>query len=162
MISIDEIKQLIDQENISVISFDLFDTLVVRECISSKNVISLLSQIIEKKYGIKVKEYRISAEKELGTPFATTQTIWKHIANKMNFSKEMVTVFSDIEFELEKTLIRSRRIGKVLYDYAVSRRKSNLVKFIKTLRQISPASQKIKSDSKNVSLKLLNQQNEKD
>ena len=51
--------------------------------------------------------------------------------------------------------------GVTLYDHAIKHKKTNLLKFIKLLRQISPEPQKIISNKKVSPLPMLNNQNEK-
>lgn len=116
---------------------------------ASVSNLAIMNKLIDLKVDLNV------TDKEGKTPLYVMLSEPKILhAGYFNTAERMVRLGMDID--------QPDNQGVTLYDYAVSRRKSNLVKFIKTLRQILPASQKIKSDPKDISLKLLNQQNEKD
>lgn len=123
----DAAKQLIDRKDTRVVSFDMFDTLVVRPLVSNTTVISLLSLSILKEYQIDVEAARIAAEKILNTPYATTKMIWYCVADRLGFSYSLADIFAEKEFELEKKLLFPRELGKKIFDYAVSKGKRIII-----------------------------------
>ena len=112
-------KQIIDQDNIRIVSFDLFDTLFVRPALSGDDILRLFSKTIEKEYNLNVEQERLSAVKKLQNPYASSSAIWRYIAAQLGFSIELAELFAQKEFEFEKNLICQRKLGKRIFDYAV-------------------------------------------
>lgn len=123
----DRAKQLIDRESTKAVSFDLFDTLILRPLLSGTDVLRLLARSIQKEYGIDVEAARLCAQSSLGDPFATTQMLWHSVADHLGFPLPLADMFAQKEFELEKKLLFPREIGKRIYDYAVSRGKRIII-----------------------------------
>ena len=120
-------KEKIDQENINIVSFDLFDTLLYRPCISGNDLLRMFSEIVKREYNIGVKTLRLSAEKSLGNPYASLREIWQYIALQCGFALELADVLADSEFEFEQKFLRPRQLAKDIFDYAILKGKKVIV-----------------------------------
>lgn len=114
-----EIKRGIAQTNTALVSFDIFDTLVLRPALSSDDVIRLIALAIQSKYGIDLAENRLTAQADLGNPYATIDEIWDHVAKKNQRDHNDAKAFAEMEQETELQLLQCRSLGRELYDFAV-------------------------------------------
>lgn len=119
----EEVKRIIDQDAIKTVSFDLFDTLLVRPAISRDDMLHLFSHRIESEYNINVEEERLFALQRIDNPYATIEEIWINIANRVGFSAVLANLFAQQEFEFERRFVSQRGLGKRIFDYAASKGK---------------------------------------
>ena len=124
---LEKTRHLIDLDGIKVVSFDLFDTLVLRPAFSDDDILRLLCQSIEHEYGISVLNARLSAGEALGDPCATTLMFWNYAADCLGFSPDLAETFAEKEYEFEKSLLFPRNAGKQLFDYALKKGKRIIV-----------------------------------
>ena len=82
-IKINKICELVAQDNIDVVSFDIFDTLLVRPVMNPKDVFYLIAQKLDEKLGIDFLSMRWNAEDSLADSYATLEDIYSYI--KENF-----------------------------------------------------------------------------
>jgi len=114
-VAFDKIFKQVDRHN--VISFDIFDTLLVRPYIKPEHVFMHIEQM----FGFQnFYKRRVEAEDKvrtlLGKQYPTYDDIYDVLA------KEFVSAKS-IEFNLEKETLFSRHSIKKIYDYAVAQNK---------------------------------------
>jgi predicted HAD superfamily hydrolase len=125
------IKQLIDKK--SIISFDVFDTLLERKISNPSHVFVICENILVKKYGPEFKSYH---HERLHAAFLAThcaRTFHKEdstIHSIMNFLTKIYVGYDlstedlvQMEFEIEKQLLTPRETGVEIYSYAVSQKK---------------------------------------
>ena len=74
--SLDDIKKIVQQEKIKVVSFDLFDNLLVRPSMRPTDIFYLLEEKVRREYGLDFVGMRLHAEEELHTDDATLADIW--------------------------------------------------------------------------------------
>lgn len=106
-------------ESAEVVSFDLFDTLLMRTVLSSSDVHKLVCARLQEK-GIEIKDFvnlRLAAEKELSRDYAPTLT---EIYAKVLETSQIVspTELAELEYEIEKTLLVPRRDTVKLFELA--------------------------------------------
>lgn len=123
VISIETIKRIIDSPAIKIISFDIFDTLLIRPVINPTDIFYLIEEKLKNLYGIEFVKYRLHAESELKNPYASIDDIYNHIQKKYKFDKNTVDIMKNEELECEKTLLSRRDDIFKLYDYAVKKGK---------------------------------------
>lgn len=116
---VEEAKNLINQDSVQVISFDIFDTLIVRPCLHSSDIIKLVAKIIFNDYQIDIEHDRLFASTEMNNPYANIKEIWEYIAQKHG-CPENASIFLKCDVDIESSLMYPRYIGKLLYDIAVS------------------------------------------
>lgn len=120
-------KQIIDQDDIKIVSFDLFDTLLFRPCMSGNDILRMFSEFVKKEYNIDITNLRLSAEKSLGNPYASIREIWHYIAEEKEISLELSEVLAEKEFEFQRKFLFPRRVVKDIFDYAVQKGKKVIV-----------------------------------
>ncbi len=116
---IDVIK-IIESGAITTISFDIFDTLLVRPSVNPKDIFYLLQDKVEKEYGLDFVGLRYDAEDKLGEKNATLEEIWSYIASKKHIDSKTATLLMQEEVELELSLLIPREDMKKIYEAAVA------------------------------------------
>lgn len=127
MLTVDQIISLIDREDIRVISFDLFDTLLVRPSIQPRDIFSLLQKKAEEEYHVDFVKIRYTAEEETKNEFVTLDEIWRHIEKKNHLKPEVAQALKCMEMQLERNLLTARRDTRRLYEAAVRSGKQIIV-----------------------------------
>ena len=84
MLTQEQINSILSDPNIRVVSFDIFDTLLVRPSMEPKDIFYLLQQPVKEKYGLDFVALRYHAEEKLKKENATLKEIWEYIAKKNN------------------------------------------------------------------------------
>jgi FMN phosphatase YigB (HAD superfamily) len=120
----EDLKKKIDAHD--VISFDIFDTLLMRSVLYPQDVFCLVNTIcelddIQKDYYI---YKRIEAERELNKErVPTLDDIYTYIQESTNYSEEECNQLKQAELELENKVLVSREAMVKLFDYAVLQKK---------------------------------------
>ena len=122
-----EAKQIIDQNDIKVVSFDLFDTLLFRPCMSGNDLLRLFSETVEREYNIDITNLRLSAEKLLKNPHASIREIWHYIAEQKGITLELADMLAEKEFNFQMNFLFPRRLVKDIFNYAVQKGKKVIV-----------------------------------
>ena len=122
-----EAKQIIDQDDIKIVSFDLFDTLLFRPCMSGKDLLRLFSELVKREYNIDITNLRLSAEKLLKNPYASIREIWHYIAKQKGITLELAEVLAEKEFNFQLNFLLPRHLLKDIFDYAVQKGKKVIV-----------------------------------
>lgn len=117
------IEKLLNDDEIKTVSFDIFDTLLVRPAVKPTDIFSLVCKEIEEKYNFNFLEERMQAEKEINNYNITIYDIWKHIGEKFDLSAEKIKFCVDKELEIEEQLLYQRYYGRVIYDMATKKNK---------------------------------------
>lgn len=126
----DKIKEAIIDDNIKAVSFDIFDTLILRPFLYPTDIFILLEQYADKAIpsvdGIAFKELRVMAEKTLrdekckdGISEITLDEIYDRIGIITGLNKDIVDNIKDREKELEIQYCYTRKSGRELYELAV-------------------------------------------
>ena len=119
IISVETIKNIISQPSIKVVSFDVFDTLLVRPVLQPTDIFYLIEKKLKKIYNIDFVRYRLCAEQKLNNPFATIDDIYNFIEKEYDLSSDVVNVMKNEELECEALLLLRRDDIYSLYEYAV-------------------------------------------
>ncbi|MCI9488662.1 MAG: hypothetical protein HFG97_01340 [Dorea sp.] len=110
-----------------VVSFDLFDTLIMREVLSSTDVIKLLEATLEKK-GIHINNFaskRIGAEKRLskyGAP--TLEELYEDILDRAGNISISASELAQLEWKLDFGTIVARKAVCEVYEYCLRQQKA--------------------------------------
>ncbi|MBP5307911.1 MAG: hypothetical protein J6Z34_02125, partial [Clostridia bacterium] len=109
------LKRLID--GYEAVSFDIFDTLVMRKVYFNHDVFLLVAE----KYAEKVPDYfnvRIKAEHELSeTRYPYIEEIYDYVARECNVSNELKTEIMNAELDLERSVIIARETVVDIFNY---------------------------------------------
>lgn len=120
-LSINDIKNIISSNEVKVISFDIFDTLLVRPSVKPRDIFYLLNGLQIENQKIDFVKIRMNAEEELNDSYATIEQIWESIGKKnTNFSKDDIDILMHKELELEKQMLTVRKDIFEIYKYAIS------------------------------------------
>lgn len=123
----DDIKKTIASPDIEIVSFDIFDTLVVRPFFQPSDIFALMNkkfnETVKSTAFIDFKKIRINAEAELRRSLSmaediTLENIYDKIAEIFELGSEQKKSLMEYEIELEIKFIRPRQCGKELYELA--------------------------------------------
>lgn len=118
--SIDSVKKLINNEKIKIVSFDIFDTLLIRPAIEPTDIFYLIDKKIKENLGIDFIQMRKTAKAELHNEYATLDDIYEHIREKYGISPENIDRMKTEEMQAEQQLLSARTDCFELYQYAIS------------------------------------------
>lgn len=133
-----EILYAMEDEKYEYISFDLFDTLVVRPFYNPDDLFGLLDNLFESyiQANISFKRIRTDGEKACREKMkfmhpeyqdVTLTEIYDYIASTYQIPDKICKKLMEKEVELEKKYICQRKTGKLLYDTAVSANKKIII-----------------------------------
>ena len=113
--TLDGLKQLIGEYE--AISFDIFDTLVMRKVYFNRDVFRIVAEkynsVIPNFYDVRVEaEYTLSR-----TRYPYMEEIYQYIQEKNNVSKELATEIMLYEIEVEKQVIIPRKSMVDIFNY---------------------------------------------
>lgn len=120
IISLEDIKKIISREDVKVVSFDIFDTLLVRPVLDPTDIFYLIAQKVNLKYNIDFFKIRISAEKELNKENCNIFDIYNYIKDKNNLDQKVIDSLIKEEMSCEKHFLTERFDLKELYNFSVS------------------------------------------
>lgn len=115
----EELERAVDSHG--VISFDIFDTLLMRKIMHPADVFELVEEKIKYMYGTEVKfiKERIRAERELSVSAPPTfDGIYHRIALALHLSDGERELWKTLEREVEKSLLTPRMDIVEIYEYA--------------------------------------------
>lgn len=120
-------EELIDRiDNAEAISFDLFDTLIMRKVISYTDIFEIMECRLSDK-GIKINDFaglRLWAEKELSKEKAPRlEEIYDLLLMNSGCSVVTASELAEMEWELDLSLMTPREAVKEVYRYALSKGK---------------------------------------
>lgn len=115
---IEDIKRIIANSSVKVISFDVFDTLLVRPSMLPRDIFYLLDLRFPKSPK-KFSELRLSAEERMGSQNATLSEIWSFILKSDRISLELAETMLQEEIKLETQLLTIRQDVREIYQFAL-------------------------------------------
>lgn len=113
----EELTALMADPDLRVISFDIFDTLLVRHVLRPQDVFSLVAGCADARHGVHFERMRAPAEAELGLPDPTLDQIYAHMARRHGLSPETAAL-REAELRCERMALRARPAARALYDAA--------------------------------------------
>ena len=125
---LDEIRQTIAAPRVKIVSFDIFDTLVVRPFYWPNDLFIFLGNDFLKKFKLSrtfmFKEMRIQAEKMARTRHPKGEPcldeIYRQFQLMTGFSDEQIAYCKEREYALELQYCRPRKSAHDLYEYALA------------------------------------------
>lgn len=117
-VSYDNLKLEID--NHEVISFDVFDTLLLRKVYEPADVFVLVDREVSGRFPFVFSSERKAAERELrkkGEP--TIYQIYEYLAKKYNLSSKDMQYLLSAELEKEKNVLCARKKMKLCMEYCI-------------------------------------------
>lgn len=121
--TVEKIKTLILFSDIKIVSFDIFDTLIVRDCLYPDNIFRLIDSSTLSIDKNSLYEARKNAEKEINDRYVSFNLIWKNIQRKLHIDKESIEKLKESEIAIERELSRRRDLIFELYLLAANRGK---------------------------------------
>ena len=130
-IALDRVTMLIRDATTRVISFDIFDTLLVRPAIKPTDVFYFLqkdARVLFQSESYDFYALRLCAEREARTALGrknpqygeiTLTQIYDHIAEKYRLNHEDASALMQAEIDIETHLFTVRKYVKQLYDLAI-------------------------------------------
>ena len=110
---------MIRQPGIRVVSFDIFDTLLVRPALKPKDIFHVVAARVDSLYGVDFIKMRWNAEEETGLAHAAIHDIYAHIQRKHGLDDATATALLDEELQCEAALLAPRADMRPCYDEAV-------------------------------------------
>lgn len=114
----DELTASMADPALRVISFDIFDTLLVRHVLRPDDVFSLTAAAVDARLGVDFVRMRAPAEAELGLPNPTLDQIYAHMARRHNLPPKTLAALRQAELDSERAVLRARPAARALYDAA--------------------------------------------
>ncbi|MGN0728898.1 HAD-IA family hydrolase [Treponema sp.] len=113
-----KIFKLISNNTYDFVSFDIFDTLLVRPCIQPCDIFSLIAARVDVKFNIDFYNMRINAESELNNKYATIDDIYNHISKIYNLDSLIINELKQEELNVESELLTVRKDFYPIYECA--------------------------------------------
>ena len=110
---------IIENSDIEIVSFDIFDTLLERNSILPTDVFYFVNNVVKEKYNEDFINYRLTAESELNDRTCSLDDIYTFIKKKYNLSEETTKLLMEEEIKCEKLLLQQRNDIKMIYDCAI-------------------------------------------
>jgi|GEM_PF-5442729 len=117
--SADTIQSFISSAGFEYISFDIFDTLLIRPVINPTDILALIALKYNSELGIDFLSMRLPAESEMQNPHATLEDIYRHIQTTFHLSSEVINRLMQEEIKLETQCLQVRQDVKLFYELAV-------------------------------------------
>ncbi len=114
-----KITDAIQSPDIKVVSFDIFDTLLVRPALDPQDIFVLLADRFNKEFNIDFMKIRLPAEAECGKKYSTIFDIYNYIKNEHNLSEKQAQTLLQEEIALETQLLTARQDTREFYELAV-------------------------------------------
>lgn len=114
----DELSACMADPALRVISFDIFDTLLVRHVLRPHDVFRLTAGMADARYGVNFLRMRAPAEAELGLPNPALDEIYTHMARRHRLSPETRAALREAELRCERAVLHARPAARALYDAA--------------------------------------------
>ena len=105
---INAVKKQISSKTVKIVSFDLFDTLVCRPVLHTKDMLRLFARRIKLDYHIDIEHERLNAPTILDNPFLSLSEIWEYVVKKKGLSSYLAKEFAKKEFEFDLAYSRIR------------------------------------------------------
>lgn len=123
-------EQLITQIiNHNAISFDIFDTLIMRQVLYPTDVFELVKRNIDKKLSVDFDfvKSRAFAEQQLVTQNPTYDMIYDNLQTNVKITDEEKEYLKKLEFEIERTVLVPRKKMIEIFEYARDNKEVYLV-----------------------------------
>lgn len=106
--SIEDIQAIVESEEVKVVSFDIFDTLLVRPSMVPTDIFYLLENEVQAEYGLSFVDLRLHAEEEMKRSDATLIDIWNWIGRNRRIDLKKCNDLMEKELALEARLLSPR------------------------------------------------------
>lgn len=115
-------KRLICDPKIKVVSFDIFDTLLIRPIVNSQDLYFLINLLVSQSLGLNINsiEYRKNAYYLTKKQFPSISDIWSSVLKELRLSNDNLRTVISIEEKIEERLLYPRKLVKELYKLAKS------------------------------------------
>lgn len=120
-------KACINNPQIKVVSFDIFDTLLERPCLQPKDIFYLINERIKdipELSDVDFCKIRIDAEEKVGTHTNPSfDDIWDWIRDTYHLSSIQIEKLKEAELEAEQTFLKQRKLVAEIYHYACKKKR---------------------------------------
>lgn len=113
------IRRMIREPGIKVVSFDIFDTLLLRPALHPKDIFYLIAARVDSIYNVDFVKMRWNAEEGTGKPNATIYDIYAYMRRKYSLEAATAEALLKEEIHCEAVLLAPREDLRVCYDEAV-------------------------------------------
>lgn len=113
------IRRMIRRPNIKVVSFDIFDTLLVRPALHPKDIFHVIAAKVNSAYDVDFIKMRWNAEEETGISNPSIHDIYAHIQRKYGLDAVIAEALLAEEISCETVMLAPREDIKRCYDEAV-------------------------------------------
>jgi FMN phosphatase YigB (HAD superfamily) len=111
----EHIRDRIREPGVTVVSFDVFDTLLVRPALRPKDIWRLLAERVDSVHGVDFIKLRWNAEESAGKENATIREIYEGMARQHGLDPDLVETLMVEELRCEETLLSLRPDVRELY-----------------------------------------------
>ena len=126
--SLERLKEKIQDQNVKVVSFDVFDTLLVRPCLAPTDLFRIIGMRcgLPPQFFVSIREEgeKLARQQLLGqTEEVTLEEIYQTIASELSFPLEWVQELKKTECEVEKEYLRPQKEMQKLFYFAQEQNK---------------------------------------
>ncbi|MEL7640513.1 MAG: hypothetical protein AAGU21_12800 [Solidesulfovibrio sp.] len=120
--SIKQIKEHISNDEIKIVSFDIFDTMLLRPCVTPSSIFKIIGK--KSVFGYNFCKIRINAEsaarkkRPAGEDDITLDSIYNEVQKMTGLDDEEIEKVKQLEIETELNILRPRLSVKDIYDHA--------------------------------------------
>lgn len=118
-LSPESICRIISNRDIKTVSFDIFDTLLIRPVLNPKDIFYLVASKVNEKFNINFVKLRWNAEDDLNNKNASIDDIYNHIKEKYGLSENIIAELINEELQCEYDMLTPRQDIKEIYDKAL-------------------------------------------
>ena len=115
---INKAKKLICDSRTKIVSFDIFDTLLIRPCILPEDIYSIHDEYTKKVTNQSFIQLRRDAFYNVATSFPNINEIWEAIGRKHGWNSSTINQFIKLEMQIEFDTLYVRKAIKDLFDLA--------------------------------------------
>ena len=117
--SAENVRRLLQDPGIEVVSFDIFDTLLERPVLRPRDIFHLVAAAVDSSLGVDFVRMRWNAEEETGLVNACLDDIYAHMQKKFGLDAATTAALRDEELRCEETLLAPRADMRACYEEAV-------------------------------------------
>ncbi len=116
---IETIQSILKNPAIQCVSFDVFDTLLLRPAMHAHDLFCLVDQRLQKEHQLEFLKYRVFASEKLANKPVSLDEIYLFIQTEFDLSDDVIAIMKNMEQACEQSLLTRREDIYRVYESAV-------------------------------------------
>ncbi len=126
-ININVIKRMITSSSCSIVSFNIFNTLLMLPCIDQSDIFYLIDAHLQEKHHIQFAKYRLAAAHKFKNQPVSFEQIYRFIRTEFNLDNKTISIMKRAELNCALQLSSRREDIYELYNFAIRNGKKVIV-----------------------------------